>query len=159
MSGTALHEPESAEELIRQIVRRELEDAKRPPPARRNRDHKLRPVLGVLLALVTGLTLWNAVVLRRTPTGLTADEAVVYLRVMSATAAVESYASDHGGRLPSALSQVEVDATGLLYSVEPDGKGFSIAVVVDGQPATFGREDVFTALSDGLENLPGVERR
>lgn len=158
MSRTAWHEPETADELIRQIVRREMEDANRPPPLRKNRDQQLRPVLGILLALVAGLTLWNAIAFRRTPTGLTVEEAVAYFRVMSATAAVESYASEHGGRLPSALSQVDVDATGLLYFLEPDGEGFSITVVVDGQTATFDREGVVTALNDGLETLPGVDR-
>jgi hypothetical protein len=148
---TSSRSTSSAEALIEKIVRRELEQANRIPAPKKARDQKLRPLLAVLFVVVTGLTVWNTITLSRTPTGLTNEEGVAYLRVMSATAAIEDYAAQRG-RLPSALSQLEVDPTGLVY--ETDGQTYSLSVAVEGESARFERGDVYAVLNEGLEALP-----
>lgn len=117
----------AASELVDEVQSTIRDEEPTAAPARRD-SLALPIVLGVVFS---GVMAWNVVSFRSSAAPLSPVEArrSEGVLVFVATQAVEGFEVEHG-RLPVSLDEAGIEASGLVYSVRPDG--FSIASVASG---------------------------
>jgi hypothetical protein len=149
--------PETAAQLVADIIHHKVEAAKQKQAARvavatKRRRRARGWYFLVALPLLLGLTAWNLVRAAHPPEVFSADEreSGVRLRMYLAAQAVEAY-RDSLGRWPAQLDAVGFGDAGFVYRA--GGSSFEISDTSALVPLTYHRGDMLAPFADAYQEL------
>lgn len=149
--------PDTAAQLVADIIHQKIEAVKRQETAQREAVVKRRRrgrawYFLVALPLLIGLTAWNIARAARPPAVFSAEEreSAVRFRMYLAAQAVEAY-RDSLGRWPETLAAVGFGDAGFVYTAA--SRDFEISDTTSAVPLSYQRGDMLTPFAGAYDEL------